>query len=221
MLHGAAQSLFIALVLGGLSIASVAQVTASWTNVAAINPAQWRGWSAMTWDSSQNRIVLWGGLGGSYLNDIQAFDPVTRFWTEVRPNQPCFGNTSLLVPNGSDENVVVYDPINNLLWISNGGSGYRCGTPQAIGRTAGAGTTSTTVVGPTLTGATVDYNKDWMVRVSGPSVAVTGYDPTTKTRTLVSPLALAQGEAYDLYGDFGRGANRLTENGGRTTSAAG
>ena len=132
-----------------LPIGAAAQVTATWQQVQASTPPSWRGWSVMTWVDSLNKIVLWGGSGGAYLNDVSSFDPLSLSWTNIEPNDSCVGNTSLVIPNGTDESGVVFDPINNYLWISNGGSGYRCGTPQQVGRTAGAGTTSTSIVDPT------------------------------------------------------------------------
>ena len=73
----------------------------------------------------QDRDV--GRLGGEFYNDIQALDPVGAGWITLDTQSDCPGNTSFLPPNGSDENDVVWDSISNLLWIYNGGSGYRCG----------------------------------------------------------------------------------------------
>ncbi len=183
--------------------------TATWTQVSATSSPGapvWRGWSAMTWVGSENRIVLWGGSGGAFLNDIAALDAVTSTWITLDPNVNCPGNTSFLRPNGSDENGVVYDPISDLLWVYNGGSGYRCATTQAVGRIAGAGTTTTSIVDPTLSGATNDFYKDWIVRDRfGAQARVLSYVAATKTMTLHAPISVAPGTAYDLYVDFGDG----------------
>jgi len=163
----------------------------------------WRGWSVMTWVGSINRIVMWGGSGANFLNDIVALDPATGAWTTIDPNNYCVGNTTF-EPNGSDENGLVWDPIGQRLWLYNGGSGYRCVAPQLVGRTAGAGTTSTSIVDPTLSPST-NY-KDWQVRAPNRSRAyVTAYNATTRTLTLGTPLSVVAGGAYSLFVDYGDG----------------
>jgi hypothetical protein len=187
--------------------AAAAAYTASFTQLSTSNTPsapEWRGWSAMTWIGSLDWVVLWGGSGGNFLNDVQALDPTTAEWTTLSPNASCPGNTSFLRPNGSDESGVVWDSISDLLWIYNGGSGYRCGTPQNVGRTAGAGTTSTSIVDATLSG-TINY-KDWTVRApNGANAFVTAYSPATKTLTLGAALSIGPGSSYDLFADFGGG----------------
>jgi PKD repeat protein len=163
----------------------------------------WRGWSAMTWVGSMGRIVMWGGSGADFLNDIVALDPASGGWTTIDPSNYCVGNTSF-EPNGSDENGLVWDPLGGRLWLYNGGSGYRCGSPQRVGRTAGAGTTSTSIVDATLS-PSVSY-KDWIVRDPfGSRAHVTAYNATTRTLTLSMPLNVVPGGAYDLFVDFGDG----------------
>ena len=156
----------------------------------------------MTWVGSINRIVMWGGSGANFLNDIVALDPATGAWTTIDPNNYCVGNTRF-EPNGSDENGLVWDPIGQRLWLYNGGSGYRCVAPQLVGRTAGAGTTSTSIVDPTLSAST-NY-KDWQVRVNGSRAYVTAYNATTRTLTLGTPLSVVAGGAYSLFVDYGDG----------------
>ena len=190
-------------------MAGAASYTATWTLVSTSNTPGaplWRGWSAMTWVGSQNRLVMWGGSGAVFMNDIVGLDPVSAGWATYAPSTNCPGNTAFTPPNGSDENGVAFDQINNLLWIYNGGSGYRCATTQAVGRTAGAGTTATAIVDATLPATTNDYYKDWTVRVAGGArVRINGYAAATKTLTLSNPLSVAPGSAYDLYVDFGGG----------------
>ncbi len=193
----------------GSGLAAAASYSATWTQVSATSSPGapgWRGWSAMTWVGSENRIVLWGGSGAFFLNDIAGFDAVTNSWLTLDANLNCPGNTSFLRPNGSDENGVVYDPLSDLLWIYNGGSGYRCASTLAVGRIAGAGTTPTSIVDPTLSGATDDYYKDWMVRDAfGAKARVLSYVAATKTLTLHAAISVGPGAAYDLYVDFGDG----------------
>jgi PKD repeat protein len=192
-----------------VGIAAAANYTATWTIVSTTtSPGApvWRGWSAMTWADSQSRIVLWGGSGAVFLNDITGFNPVNTTWTTYEPNVACPGNTMFFPPNGSDESGVVFDPVNDLLWVFVGGSGYRCATTQAVGRTAGAGTTSAAIVDPTLSATTNDYYKDWIVRVSsGAKVRVVSYAASTKTLALVASVGITPGAPYDLYVDFGGG----------------
>ncbi|MFN0159735.1 MAG: PKD domain-containing protein, partial [Burkholderiales bacterium] len=140
------------------------------------------------------------------MNDIAGLDPVSRAWTTYDAQANCPGNTSFARPNGSDESGVAYDAVNDRLWIYQGGRGYTCATPQAVGRIAGAGTTSTAIIDPTLTSETDDHYRDFLVRISsGARVRVSSYIAATKTLTLESPLAVSAGTAYDLYADFGDG----------------
>ena len=198
----------VAFGLGG-SVALAASYTATWTQLSTSNtpgaPA-WRGWTAMTWVGTENRIVMWGGSGAVFMNDVVGLDPVGGGWTTFEPSTNCPGNTQWAPPNGSDENGVVHDPLNDQLWLYNGGSGYRCATTAAVGRTAGAGTTSTSIVDPTLPSTVTDHYKDWTVRVpNGTKVRVNAYNAGTKTLTLSAAVPVSAGGAYDLYVDFGDG----------------
>ena len=145
----AARSAIAVLAFFVTSLVQAASYSATFTQIstsATPGAAGWRGWSAMTWvGGSINRIVMWGGSAGNFLNDIVALDPATGAWTTIDPNNYCVGNTSF-EPNGSDENSLVWDPVGGRLWLYNGGSGYRCASSSVVGRTAGAGTTSTGVL---------------------------------------------------------------------------
>ncbi len=180
-------------------------LTTTWRLMTTTNAPVWRGWSSMTWAASQNKLVMWGGSGAIFMDDVVGLDPVTGAWTTYDTQVNCPGNSSFLRPNGSDENGVTYDAYNDLLWIYNGGSGYRCGTTQLVGRIAGAGTTSTAIVDLTLTSDVDDYYKDWTVRFGGTSVFVTSYVAATKTLNLALPMSIAPGVPYDLFADFGSG----------------
>ncbi len=197
----------IAIVASSLFVPAVAATyTATFTPISTSNTPLRRAWTAMTWFGSLNRIVMWGGSGADFYNDIQALDPVNAGWITLDTQAYCPGNTSFLRPNASDENGVVWDSISNLLWIYNGGSGYRCASPQNVGHTAGAGTTSTSIVDPTLPATTDDFYKDWQVRApDGTQVYVTAYSAATKTLSLGAALNVSAGSAYDLYVDFGGG----------------
>jgi hypothetical protein len=178
--------------------------SATFTPISPSNAPLGRAWTAMTWVGSLEWIVMWGGSSAEFLNDIQALDPVTASWETLDPNFPCPGNTTFARPNGSDENGVVWDPISDLLWIFNGGSGYRCLLPQ-YGHTAGSGTTSMSIVDPALPAATDDYYLDWGVLVGGVVAYVDAYSAATKTLSLSAPLSVQQGTYYDLFADTGGG----------------
>ena len=187
--------------------AAAASYNATFTQVSTSNTPgapPWRGWSVATWVGSLGKVVMWGGSGGDFLNDIVAMDPATAAWITLDPQAYCPGNTSFARPNASDENGLVWDPMQGRLWIYNGGSGYRCATTQNVGRTAGSGTTPTSIVDPTLSAAT-NY-QDWQVRdANGAKARVTAYDAGTKTLTLSKALSVVAGGPYDLYVDFGDG----------------
>jgi len=175
--------------------------TGSWQAIPTTDLPAWRAWSAMTWAGDQGRLVLWGGWGATFVNDLHTFDPVTRDWQMLEPHTVCPGNTGFDAPNGSDENGAVYDPINGFLWILNGGSGYRC----LASRSAGAGTLSTVVVDATLTATEVDHYKDFWVSDLSSQALVTAYDPVSHSLFLDRPLSLATGSSYLLYADMGAG----------------
>ena len=204
---------FWSVVIAAASLASAPahalSYTATFSQIStsgSVDAPPWRGWTVMTWVGSINRIVMWGGSGGVFYNDIQALDPVGAGWITLDPTVDCPGNTSFARPNGSDENGAVWDSVSNRLWIYNGGSGYRCGTPENVQHTAGTGTTSTSIVDPALPATVDDYYKDWQVRAPDGTIAyVTAYSAASKTLTLGAPLNVSAGGTYDLFVDFGGG----------------
>jgi len=196
--------------VAGLAVRDVhaAEFIAKWRSISTTNAPTWREWSAMTWVDSLNKAVLWGGAGGgAYLNDVWAFDPLAKSWTVLDPNDGCGGNTSFHRPNGSDENGIVFDPINNYFWLWNGGRGYTCASQPGFTRSAGAGTAGTTLVDTTLPGTTNDFYKDWLVQKGGTATAVVlSYDAARKTLKLDRDIGIGAGAAYSVYADFGSGA---------------
>ena len=199
------RSLLIALLfVCALSASGLASAgySATWQAVTTTDLPAWRSWSAMTWASGMNRIVLWGGWGATFINDMYSLDPVALDWQTIEPGSTCPGNIGFDEPNGSDESGVVYDPVNDRLWIMIGGSGYRC-----VGnRTASIGTTTTSIVDTTLEGTTVDYYKDFYVNDLTNYATVTAYNPATHTLSLSNALSLTSGSAYQLFADTGAGA---------------
>jgi len=176
----------------------------TWRSLATTNSPAWRTWTNMTYADTLGRIVLWGGWGATPVNDLVALDPVNLDWQTLEPNINCPGNTGFDVPNGSDENGLVFDPINNALWLSNGGSGYRC-LSFAPARTAGVGTTTSTIVDTSLTSQVVDFYKDHKVYGMDKYALVTAYNPSTHVLTLNASIGMTAGSTYKLFADTGEG----------------
>ena len=184
-----------------LGTPALAAYSATWESLSTTGSLPRRSWNSMTWVADRDRIVLWGGWGSTFMNDMYEFDPGARDWQQVEPYTNCPGNSGFDVPNGSDESGVAYDPINHLLWIYNAGSGYRC----AQSRTAGAGTSSNRVVDTTLSSGQADFYKDFLVSDLTTVAVVTAYDPATRTLYLDRSLSLSAGATYQLYADPGAG----------------
>ena len=178
--------------------------TATWTQKGFPGPSG-RGWVDMTYDSINRHIVQMAGSGGSYKNDVWWYDAAGDLWTQIEPN---FSNDQIIdfvPPCPRDEMAIEYDPVNQLYWMF-GGSGFGCVGPI---RTAGSGTTTTTLVDSTLTATEVDKYKDWSVQgvdLYNSFAYVSAYDPVTKTLTLSTPFAgLAPGVRYNLLPQRGGG----------------
>lgn len=182
-------------------------ITAQWVRLPDVaflpNGPGPRGWSNLFWDSTAQRVAIFGGsAGGGYKNDIWHFNTSTGTWTAVeQPALDCPGYLGFTAPDGRDAHTTAFDPVNNGYW-SVAGSGYKCsaGGESLPARTTGAGTTTTSIIDPTLTATTVDFYKHWSVVVQNYYVAtITAYDPQTKRLTLATPIAsLAAGQPYKI-----------------------
>ena len=110
-----------------------------------------RGWIDLTFDSVNRQTVLMTGSSSSYMDDVRLYDPVSDRWTPLERTAPCSAINSFAPPSPRDEVAIEYDPVNQLYWMF-GGSGSGCVGPS---RTAGAGTTATTIVDSTLSSRTI------------------------------------------------------------------
>lgn len=165
-------------------------------------PGAW-GWVDFIYDPVLRKVVLFGGSGGDYRNDLWHYDTAADTWGRIEPFVSCAGITGFVPPTGRDEHVVEYDDYNNLYW-SFGGSGYGCkGAPRA----AQGGSDSATVYDSTLASNVVNYYKDWTVQgPQGRSAYVSSYDPLTKKLVLATPISgLTSGTGYYLYPQRGGG----------------
>jgi hypothetical protein len=80
----------------------------------------------MVRDSVSGKVILFGGQGNGYLDDIWAFDPVANTWTELNPS----GKR----PSARVWSSMVYDPHSPRM-ILFGGERLRC-DPELRGRRA-------------------------------------------------------------------------------------
>ena len=183
-------------------------LTAEWTRKADVdwlpNGPGPRAWSNLFWDSNAQRLALFGGsAGGGYKADIWHYNVTADTWTSIlQPALDCPGYFGFTAPDGRDAHSSGYDSVNNAYW-SVAGSGYKCGAANAEVlplRTAGAGTTSTSIIDPGLTQTTPDFYKHWTVLVDNYYQAlITAYDPVTKKLTLASAVTgLAVGKTYTI-----------------------
>lgn len=156
-----------------------------------------RNWTDLTFNKDSGKVVLFGGSGYStYLNDIWEYDAGLDQWTNVVPHSQCPGHSGFDGPDGRDTHSFEYDPVNKKYWVI-GGGGYKCG-PLAS-RIAGTGTTTSTLIDPTLTETTADFYKNWSVSANSTIALVTAYDPGAKALTLANPIPkLAPGVSYKL-----------------------
>lgn len=191
------------------SVPAAAQWTGTWTPLAVAQSVTGqphaRSWTELIFDPVAGKPALFGGSGGTYRNDILHLDVANLRWLDIEPQvfnvQSPYGP-----PCSRDEHTLAYDPVNALYWTF-GGSGYACA--QRSG-TAGAGTTTTRIVDPTLPAATVDFYRDYWVTVVIGSIVyravVAAYDPAAKALTLnVSVPSLQSGRAYTIGSQYGGG----------------
>jgi PKD repeat protein len=163
-----------------------------------------RAWVDLIVDPNANRPVLFGGSGSYYYNDILNIDFAASRWVEVEPYQPIV--QPLGPPCPRDEHAVVFDDQNGLYW-SFGGSGYACG--RVDGRVA-AGSTTTTIIDPSLPATTVNYYRDYFLTMDAYYntyyAFVSAYDPVAKKLTLLTPIpAVPAGQAYKMTPQAGGG----------------
>ena len=175
-------------------------------NYAPPNGPYVRDWTEMLWDPLRREIVIFGGNGPHlYENDIWSYNGSTANWTNLAPYTFCPGNSGFTQPNGTDDTAFKYDPVNNLYWAFGAGSGYRCLTYATV-RTAGAGTTATSIVDASLAGSAVDAYTGWQVLANSTYSSVTAFDPVTNTLSLATPLpSLVPGSSYQLFATTGSG----------------
>ena len=185
--------------------ASAPILAATWTALPNPNYAPplgpyTRAWTEMTWNSSLQQMVVFGGNSSiEYANDLWAYNDATSNWTEIDPHVVCPGNSGFSKPNGTDDTAFKYDPVNNLYWVFGVVSGYRCLSFATV-RTAAAGSTTSTLVDPTLTAVDPGDYVNWRVRVGNVDAVVTAYDAALKRLTLATPIAaLGPDVAYKLY----------------------
>src|SRR5215510_11676341 len=199
----------LALILGfNVAVSTAAEFTATWKKMrdAPLRP-QGPGfgvWIDLIYDTDYHKSALMMGVSGAYMNDVYHYDTAMDAWTEIEPFVPCNQILDFVPPYPRDEQSVEYDPLNRLYW-SIGGSGYKCRSSYPD-RTAAPGTTSTTLVDPTLTQLGVVSFKDWTVDVNSRLAYVKDYNPTTGTLTLATPIStLTSGTSYKIYTQRGGG----------------
>jgi len=191
--------------IGAGSWAQAADYSGQWVRQAdvesrPVGPGP-RGWSDMTYDSNRGRLVLFAGSGGSYLNDIWAYQTVADRWTELETNSECDA-TAMAPPTERDELTFEYDGYNDLYWTF-AGSGFACSGSSG---TAGAGTTTTKVVDPSLTAIQDDYYRGWTVSANNRKAYVASSEASTGTLHLSTPVSnLGPGTGYRLYAQRGGG----------------
>lgn len=156
-----------------------------------------RNWTDLSYDPVSKKVILIGGSGSAtYLNDIWHYDTGTDTWSNIVPHTHCPGFSGFSGPDGRDTQSVEYDPVNDT-YLLLGGGGYKCGALAS--RTAATGTTTNQLVDPSLPATAADFYKYWSVTVGTKRVYVSGYDPSTKTLYLATPITgLTSGSIYQL-----------------------
>lgn len=81
-----------------------------------------RGWIQLAYDSKRDKVVLFGGSGEWYFNDLWYFDPVTLVWSLVLQDTRLAGVEKdwSKYPRGRDNHQFVYDPKNDVYWMYGG-----------------------------------------------------------------------------------------------------
>ncbi len=81
-----------------------------------------RGWTQLTYDLTRDRVVMFGGSGEWYFNDLWYFDPVNRVWSLVLQDTRLAGVKKdwSQYPRGRDNHEFVYDPKHDVYWMYGG-----------------------------------------------------------------------------------------------------
>jgi len=84
-----------------------------------------RGWIQLAYDQRRKHIVLFGGSGEWYFNDLWYYHPQTRKWTMVIQDTRLAGQEKdwSQYPKGRDNHQLVYDPQRDVYWMYGGTSG--------------------------------------------------------------------------------------------------
>jgi hypothetical protein len=92
-----------------------------------------RGWLQLAYDSKRQNVVLFGGSGEWYFNDLWYFSPATRVWELVLQDSELSGRETdpAQYPKGRDNHQMVYDPEHDVHWMygGTGGGGFWKFTP--------------------------------------------------------------------------------------------
>jgi hypothetical protein len=84
-----------------------------------------RGWIQLAYDSRRGRVVLFGGSGEWYFNDLWYLDPRSMTWELILQDTRLAGVEKDwdVYPRGRDNHQLVYDPERDVYWMYGGTSG--------------------------------------------------------------------------------------------------
>lgn len=87
-----------------------------------------RGWLQLAYDSQRGKVVLFGGSGEWYFNDLWYLDPLKQQWRLVLQDTRLAHEEKnwQTYPKGRDNHQLVYDEINDIYWMygGTGGGGF-------------------------------------------------------------------------------------------------
>jgi hypothetical protein len=93
-----------------------------------------RGWIQLAADSKRDEVVLFGGSGEWYFNDLWSFDPADRTWTLLEQDARLAGaeRDPRAAPKGRDNHQWIYDSQQDKFWLygGTGGAGLWTWTPE-------------------------------------------------------------------------------------------